>query len=564
MVLKEYTFLFVVGTLFAFLDAWNIGANDVSNSWANSVAARSVSYLQAMVLASIMEFSGAIGVGARVADTIRTKIVDTNAFADAPELLMLGMVCAVIASSTFLTFATKFGFPVSTTHSLLGGVLGMGIAAVGAKNIKWIGDPKAGSTAVITGGVVQVFIAWVIAPLLSGIFAAAIFSITKYGVLLRKNPVIKGLFAVPIYFAVAAGLLAMLLIWKGGSYKVDLTDSQIPGVIVGTGVGFGIMVALFLVPWLYRVIILEDWQMKWYHVFYGPLLLKRGEVPPAPANFKGPVKNFYEGHLTREELQERRARDAARRGDVENGAGNKADGVLDGEKAVDSDSAQDQGVGEMEEKPKKSMIGPKPDGPWYSGRMLFGISSDIQEMHARSQKFDNKAEYLYTFLQIMTAATASFTHGANDVSNAIGPYATIYDIWKNGELPEAGKAQVPTWILVFGGAGIVIGLWTYGYNIMKNLGNRLTLQSPSRGFSIEMGGVITIVLATRLKLPVSTTQCITGATVGVGLCNGDWRAINWRMVAWIYLGWFITLPVTGIISGVLMGFIINSPRWPTS
>lgn len=79
-----------------------------------------------------------------------------------------------------------------------------------------------------------------------------------------------------------------------------------------------------------------------------------------------------------------------------------------------------------------------------------------------------------------------------------------------------------------------------------------------------MGGVITIVLATRLKLPVSTTQCITGATVGVGLCNGDWRAINWRMVAWIYLGWFITLPATGIISGVLMGFIINSPRWPTS
>lgn len=423
-----------------------------------------------MVLASIMEFSGAIGVGARVADTIRTKIVDTNAFADAPELLMLGMVCAVIASSTFLTFATKFGFPVSTTHSLLGGVLGMGIATVGAKNIKWIGDPKAGSTAVITGGVVQVFIAWVIAPLLAGIFAAAIFSITKYGVLLRKNPVIKGLFAVPIYFAVAAGLLAMLLIWKGGSYKVDLTDSQIPGVIVGTGVGFGIMVALFLVPWLYRVIILEDWQMKWYHVFYGPLLLKRGEVPPAPANFKGPVKNFYEGHLTREELEERRARDAARRGDVENGAGNKADGVLDGEKAVDSDSAQDQGVGEMEEKPKKSMIGPKPDGPWYSGRMLFWylkyavlrgvdrdvvgsqseksvIGGDIQEMHARSQKFDNKAEYLYTFLQIMTAATASFTHGANDVSNAIGPYATIYDIWKNGELPEAGKAQVPTWIL---------------------------------------------------------------------------------------------------------------------
>ncbi|PKS05538.1 hypothetical protein jhhlp_008055, partial [Lomentospora prolificans] len=588
MVLSEYTFLFVVGTLFAFLDAWNIGANDVSNSWANSVAARSVTYLQAMFLASIMEFGGAVGVGARVSDTIRTKIVDTEAFADTPALLMLGMVCAVIASSTFLTVATKFGFPVSTTHSLLGGVLGMGIAAVGADNIKWVGNAKDGSTAVITGGVVQVFMAWVIAPVMSGIFAAIIFSISKYGILLRKNPLIKGLYAVPVYFAVAGGLLAMLLIWKGGSYEVNLTDAQIPGVIVGTAVGFGLLVSLFLVPWLYRVILLEDWQLKWYHVFCGPLLLRRGEVPPAPANFKGAVKNFYQSHLTPEELEERRARNAALRGDVENGANDKISGVVAGEKVVDSDCSQNHGADEMEEEPpKKSLIGPKPDGPWYSGRMLFWyvkfavlrgvdrdvvssqseksvVGGDIEEMHARAQKFDNKTEYLYTFLQVMTAATASFTHGANDVSNAIGPYATIYDIWKNGQLPEAGKAQVPTWILVFGGAGIVIGLWTYGYNIMKNLGNRLTLQSPSRGFSIEMGGVIAIVVATRLKLPVSTTQCITGATVGVGLCNGDWRAINWRMVAWIYLGWFITLPCTGILSGVLMGFIINSPRWPTS
>lgn len=106
-----------------------------------------------------------------------------------------------------------------------------------------------------------------------------------------------------------------------------------------------------------------------------------------------------------------------------------------------------------------------------------------------------------------------------------------------------------------------MGLWTYGYNVMRNLGNRLTLQSPSRGFSVSLGSVATVILATRLKLPVSTTQCITGATVGVGLCNGEWRAVNWRMVAWIYFGWFITLPVTGIISGCLMGIIINAPRW---
>ncbi|SPO03516.1 probable Phosphate-repressible phosphate permease [Cephalotrichum gorgonifer] len=591
MTLHQYDYLFAIGTIFAFLDAWNIGANDVANSWANSVAARSLTYLQAMFLASIMEFSGSLGVGARVADTIRTKVVDTEAFADTPELLMLGMVCAVIASSTFLTMATKLGFPVSTTHSILGGVLGMGVAAVGANNVKWVGNPADGPTAVITGGVVQVFLAWIIAPVLSGIFAAAIFLITKYAVLLRKDPVRKGLFAVPVYFAVAAGLLAMLLIWKGGNYKVNLTDAQIPGVIVGVGVGFGLLVAATLVPWLYRTIVCADWELRWYHIFMGPLLLRRGEVPPPPADYTGPVRNFYAGRLTREELTAQRAGGNPQPGDLEAAAG-----VVDAQgssKEVSKGSDGEEVPGsvspvEAESQPEhKSLVGPKPDGPWHSGKVLFWyvkwallrgvdrdvvgsqseksvLAGDVEEMHARAQRFDNRAEYMYTFLQIMTAATASFTHGANDVANAIGPYATIYEIWSSGVLPPAGKASVPTWILLFGGAAIVIGLWTYGYNIMKNLGNRLTLQSPSRGFSMEMGSVIAVVMATRLKLPVSTTQCITGATVGVGFCNGDWRSINWRMVAWIYLGWFVTLPATGIISGCLMGFIINAPRWPAT
>jgi sodium-dependent phosphate transporter len=116
-------------------------------------------------------------------------------------------------------------------------------------------------------------------------------------------------------------------------------------------------------------------------------------------------------------------------------------------------------------------------------------------------------------------------------------------------------------ISCYGAGAIVIGLWTYGYNIMRNLGNRLTLHSPSRGFSMELGSAVTVVMATRLALPISTTQCIVGATVGVGLCTGDYKAINWRMVAWIYGGWVITLPVTGIISGCLMGVIINAPQW---
>jgi sodium-dependent phosphate transporter len=159
----------------------------------------------------------------------------------------------------------------------------------------------------------------------------------------------------------------------------------------------------------------------------------------------------------------------------------------------------------------------------------------------------------------MTAATASVAHGANDVSNAMGPLSAIYQIWQANTTAE--DSDVPIWILVFGGAAISIGLWTYGYNLMRNLGNRITLHSPSCGFWMELGAALTVVMATRLALPVSTTQCIIGATVGVGLCAGDYKAINWRMVAWSYSAWFITLPATALISGLVMAFVINAPSF---
>ncbi|KAL1999599.1 hypothetical protein VTN02DRAFT_4284 [Thermoascus thermophilus] len=206
----------------------------------------------------------------------------------------------------------------------------------------------------------------------------------------------------------------------------------------------------------------------------------------------------------------------------------------------------------------------------------------MDQIHAEVKHYDNKTEALYSFLQVLTAATASFAHGANDVANAIGPLSTIYLVWRKNVV--SSTAPVPVWILVFGGAAIsksttylpglfaqrseseltentAIGLWTYGYNMMRQLGNRLTLHSPSRGFAMELGAAITVVLASWFAIPVSTTQCITGATVAVGFCAGTWRSINWRMVAWIYLGWFITLPMAGIIAGCLMGFVVHAPRW---
>jgi sodium-dependent phosphate transporter len=465
-----------------------------------------------MVLASVMEFSGSLGVGARVADTIRTKVVNTKLYAGNPAMLMLGMVCAVVASSTYLTIATRIGLPVSTTHSIMGGVIGMGVASVGANGVQWVGT--GGGTGKINGGVVQVFLAWIIAPGLAGCFAAILFLITKYGVMVRKNPVWKALFLVPVYFGVTAMLLVMLLIWKGGGYTVNLTNAQIPGVIVGVGAGWALIVATFLMPWLYRVVLCDDWQLRWWHIPMGPLLLRRGEAPPPPENWDGAVQDFYAGHMTKEQLDAKRA--ASLNTDVEAKGSDRAAA------ATPTNSSDSDVYVPVSETKRKSLIGPKPEGAWYTAAGLFWwlkfaifrgveqdvvnmqnrkdtLAADVEEIHAHAAHYDNKAEYMYSFLQIMTAATASFVHGANDISNAIGPYATIYEIWSSGTLPVKDKAQVPLWILAFGGVALVIGLWTYGYNIMRNLGNRITLHSPSRGFSMELGSAITVILATRLS-----------------------------------------------------------------
>lgn len=339
----------------------------------------------------------------------------------------------------------------------------------------------------------------------------------------------KALIAFPIFAWLTGALIAMLLVWKGGAYEINLTEAQLPGVIVGAGAAFGLLVALFLVPWIYRLIIKEDWQLKWFHVFMGPLLLRRGEVPPVPANFRGPVKDFYEGHLTPEELEAKRAGNVAERTQDIEGAHRTTS--TENEKIVDPSNNSVANSDSLDNEPpkRKSFVGPKPDVKFFHPAFIWWaikfallrgvdqdiiasqktktvISGDVDEINSRAQHFDNRAEFLYTFLQIMTACTASFVHGANDVANAVGPYATIYQVWQSGKIPEK-KSEVPIWILAFGGIGIAIGLWTYGYHIMRNLGNRVTLISPSRGFSMELGSVIAVVVATRLGKSFSQNPC---------------------------------------------------------
>lgn len=547
--------------LFAFLDAWNIGANDVANSFASSVSSRSLKYWQAMVLAGLCEFLGAVLVGSRVSDTIRSKILDFKVFEDDPATLMLTMTCALVGSSVWLTIATLIGMPVSTTHSIVGAVIGSAIAARGAKNIHWGWD-----------GVAQIIALWFIAPIIAGLFASIIFLISKYGVLEVKDintSIRNALILVPIMVFAAFSILTMLIVWKGSpSLKLDdLSGKTIAGAVLGVGAVAFVLYMLFCFPVFKRKIVDKDWTLKWYSIFIGPIYWFKStdDIPPMP-----------EGHqLTIDYYKGRRQVEEAINEQVSVSSEIKEEHIIAETRSVSDISAK---LGAQKQTTKQLWWSLLKQGPnkwgylaWLvvshgftkdvildqvnSGDMLSG---DLKAMHAKSKYYDNRVEYLYSLLQAITAATMSFAHGANDIANATGPLSTIYLVWRTNT--TAAKADVPVWVLCYAAGALVIGCWTYGYRIMTSLGNKLILQSPSRGFLIELGAAVTTVMATQLAIPVSTTQSAVGATVFIGLCNRDLRAVNWRMVIWCYLGWFITLPVAGIIAGLLNAIILHAPR----
>ncbi|KAK7202867.1 phosphate-repressible phosphate permease [Myxozyma melibiosi] len=584
MALHEFDYLFAIGMIFAFLDAWNIGANDVANSFATSVASRSLTYPQAMVIAALCEFLGSVLLGSRVADTIRNKILDVTLFEEAPATLLLAMVCAVIGSSLWLTLATRIGAPVSTTHSIVGAIIGSGIACFGTDGIVWGWD-----------GFGKIVASWFIAPAIAGCFAAILFLITKYGVLQRGDKALRNAFyLLPVYYAFTAAVLSLVIVWKGApSLNLDeLSPGGIAGAVLGT---VGVVVLLyvcFFLPYMRRRLIKDDWTMRWYHVFIGPTLWKRGPVPPAPPGVSA-VPDFYSGHEALPDPKEQIAavndekiastaitNEEFDRAQTENsGSGSSFEAPTPAAEITPYQDPTERFVSRLAEFEKEGR-----EKKWYNPhglltRIMYGLTygvrqdvishqlsgnggflaGDVAARNRAAPRYDNKVEYLYTFLQALTAGTLSFAHGSNDVSNAVGPLATIYIVWSKNI--AGSKSDVPVWILVYGGAAIVIGLWTYGYNLMRNLGNRLTLHSPSRGFSMELGAAITTVFATKLSLPISTTQCIVGATVFVGLCNNDFRAVNFRMVMWCYLSWILTVPCAGIISGCICGIIINAPQF---
>jgi len=399
-----------------FLMAWGIGANDVANAMGTSVGSKALTIKQAIIIAMIFEFAGAYLAGGEVTSTIRKGIIDASYFIEQPELLVYGMTAALLAAGLWLIIASYFGWPVSTTHSIVGAIVGFSAVGVGVDSVTWSK----------VGGIIG---SWIVTPLISGIIAYFIFMSSQKLIFNTKDPITNAKRYVPFYMFLAGFILSLVTITKGLKH---------------VGLHFSTMEAIILA------------------VIVGALVSIVGKI------FVNRVK-----------------------------------------------------------------IDPKAD----------------KQMH-----FAN-VEKIFSVLMIVTACAMAFAHGSNDVANAIGPLAAVVSIVEHGGQITA-KAELAWWILPLGGVGIVLGLAIFGKRVMATIGHGITHLTPSRGFAAELAAASTVVIASGTGLPISTTQTLVGAVLGVGMARGI-AALNLGVVRNIVISWVVTLPIGAGLS-IIFFYILKS------
>jgi sodium-dependent phosphate transporter len=438
-----YLWILIAGGINSFIDACGIGANDLANSFGTTYGSKVLTLTQIVGLASVFEFGGAMLLGAPVTNTLAGSISNVAYFKSQPYVLMYGMLCALAASSTWLFTATYLGLPVSTTHSIVGGIMGFSLVYKGVDGVVW---NKSLPDFPYVAGFVPIVISWISSPIISALMSAGFYSLIKYFVFKSTHGVWRSIHLLPFVVFVTFFIESFFILSKGAGSKITWPIETTSWVSICVATGASLLSAL-AIPWLTR---------------------KVTDIPVLP----------------------------------------EAVAPLEVETAV--------------------------------------------------TEYDPKVEYTFKYLQIFTSICTSFAHGANDVSNAVGPLAAIYYIYQNDAV--ASKIEVPLWILALGGSGIVVGLATYGKKIMEVLGEKITFISPARGFSAELATALVVSFASKYGFPISSTQCITGAVIGISFCDHDFKNVNWRIMARIFLSWIGTILVTAGLSAAIFSQGVYSPN----
>ena len=500
-----------------FFSRFLLGANDVANAFATSVGGGALKLVNALVIAGICEFLGAFLMGSHVTETIQKEITDINYFADSPEVLMYGMFCVLLCVGIWLILATNFGLPVSTTHSCIGGIIGMAVTAKGFGAVHW-------------SKIIEVVASWLISPVLSGCVSSLIFYIVRKYILRTTNSLQRGLSFYPIIAGFTVFVVCFFIFFKG-SPQLHLDELPVWLVFV-ICISVAVIVGLALQFW------------------FVPILKKRIEAKRQEDTLNQQNKTktieIELGEVTVHTAPEKTIEVSAEGAESEG----KEVAVEINKEDASAEAKKEEAVEANKEKAKGLLAHQNIHA------QLEDEQSTVYKIHQHAENFDPYTESIFGYLQIITAIMNSFAHGANDVANAIGPFASVITIYQTGSIE--GDAEVPLWILVIGGLGIVTGLACLGYKVMAAIGVNIIKVTPSRGFSIDVGGAFTVVFGSRLGLPLSTTHCIVGSTIGVGLVEGA-KSVNWSLVISVFTGWIMTLVVCALSTAAIFAFGIYAP-----
>jgi solute carrier family 20 (sodium-dependent phosphate transporter) len=520
----QYLWLVVVGTFFGFIYAFGIGANDVANAFASTVASKSLTLKQAITAAAIFEFSGAYFLGAHVTNTIRSKIFDVSLYDDEPQVIILGMFTSITTATIVLLVATYMELPVSTTHTMVGSIMGFSIAAKGFDSIDW-------------DVVSQIFISWLVSPLVSGILAYGFFYTIRSCVLQNENAFERAYYTFPIVLFFGVGIDMFFVLNKSTSNLKSADSNTYVLTTLGIACASGIIAALL-----------------WVSVL-GPICKRRVEAlleePDAT-----PVSNGTRRNGRSEQAVDKQSNDEeANEYDIDN------DTLEKDEDRTDVGNSSSESAPNVDE-PKAGfakMAQTFADNTYNQDLQAITLAENQRaaEIWNAGEVYDPHTEQLFTYIQVFTACLNSFAHGANDVANAIAPISAMVQIYQSGGLVQS-NSRVDRWILAYGGIGIVIGLVFYGYRVMKSLGYKMTMLSPSRGASAELAASLFVVTASFMSIPVSSTQSICGAVMGVG-CVGGFKNVQWSFFLIICTGWVIIFISASIISAGAFSMFAFTP-----
>jgi len=562
--------------------AWGIGANDVANSFATSVGAKALTLKQAVLVAAVCEFGGAILLGSGVTDTIKSGIAKPEAYTYSPDLLMYGMLCALLSAGIWLALATFLELPVSTTHTIVGSIIGMSMVAAGADSVVWYSAPKGGDNP-FPGGVVSIFLSWIVTPMMAAVVAGLLFVFTKVVVLHARNPFRMSLFLFPLYTFITIWVITYFVIQKGvngwmknetytgtvqdpPSCPAGASPTKDPKISSDQTTGEGescTLKGLDEIKVTQSGCKIPNGTAAWIAAVTGAVC-----AVIVIAGLKLVIK------LVNKDMAEYEREVAGV--EAKNSGSSIEDGVEDknDERALE---AQDTFVaGKPRGRTPAALADMRRSRAWKA--LTHGMNEDIhaiaetdekiKHIHQGAQVFDVKTEFSFKYLQVITACANSFAHGANDVANAIGSFAAIYAIWQC--YCAESKATVPIWMFVIGGAGLVLGLATYGYKIMRALGVKMVKITNSRGYCAELTSAIIVIVASRYGFPVSTTQVITGAITGIGIVevvsakmrkeSSPGSLYNWMLLLKFFGGWVATIIVAALVSAAFTAQGIYAPN----